>query len=165
MLVEPPGTLEDATASLAELRRPGLVGRLEGWSPEGDLGGWACPWPLQGPAAPLRLHLVLEDLLDPGQRRVIAELMAVQTRPDLLGRCCNGTRVAGDAWVECDSFGWITLCCGCNRVIPPKWLLTKEQRQEMSANGMDAKQLVELNKVLLAEEQEMKAEAVRAQEK
>eukprot|EP00966_Prymnesium_polylepis_P282099 6518806-Prymnesium_polylepis.1 len=35
-----------------------------------------------------------------------------KTRPDLLGRCCNGTRVAGDAWVQCDSFGWITLCCG-----------------------------------------------------
>ena len=88
-----------------------------------------------------------------------------KTRPDLLGRCCNGTRVAGDAWVQCDSFGWITLCCGCNRVIPPKWLLTKEQRQEMSANGMDVKQLVELNKVLLAEEQERKAEAARTQEK
>ncbi|WP_286195450.1 glycosyltransferase [Synechococcus sp. CCAP 1479/9] len=84
MLAEPPGTLEDSTASLAELRRPGLVGRLEGWSPEGGLSGWACPWPLHGQAAPLRLQLVLEDLLDPGQRRVIAELMAVQARPDLL---------------------------------------------------------------------------------
>ena len=41
MLAEPPGTLEGTGAPLAEWRRPGLVGRLEGWSPEGGLGGWA----------------------------------------------------------------------------------------------------------------------------
>lgn len=84
MLAEPPGTLDEATASLAPLRRPGLVGRLEGWSPAGGLSGWACPWPLQPQASPLRLHLVLEDLLDPSGRLAIAELMAAQPRPDLL---------------------------------------------------------------------------------
>ncbi|MCP9931911.1 glycosyltransferase [Cyanobium sp. AMD-g] len=84
MLAEPPGTLETPTASLAEWRRRGLVGRLEGWSPQGGLGGWACPWPLQPQAAPLRLQLVLDDLLDPGQHQLVAELMAAQARPDLL---------------------------------------------------------------------------------
>ncbi|KEF41546.1 MAG: glycosyltransferase [Cyanobium sp. CACIAM 14] len=84
MLVEPPGTVDAATASLAELRRPGLVGRLEGWSPSGGISGWACPWPLQPQAAPLRLLLVLEDLLDPSRRVAVAELMAAQARPDLL---------------------------------------------------------------------------------
>ena len=83
MLAEPPGTLEGTGASLAEWRRPGLVGRLEGWSPEGGLGGWACPWPLQADATPLRLQLLIDDLLVPGQRRLIAELSAAQARPDL----------------------------------------------------------------------------------
>ncbi len=86
MLAEPPGTLEGTSASLAEWRRPGLVGQLEGWSPHSGLTGWACPWPLQPQSAPLRLQLVLDDLLDPGQRRLIAELMAAQARPDLLAR-------------------------------------------------------------------------------
>ncbi|MCP9785177.1 glycosyltransferase [Cyanobium sp. N5-Cardenillas] len=84
MLAEPPGTLEGSGASLAEWRRPGLVGQLEGWSPHSGLTGWACPWPLQPDATPLRLQLVLDDLLDPGQRRLIAEVMAAQARPDLL---------------------------------------------------------------------------------
>ncbi len=84
MLAEPPGTLEGTGACLAEWRRPGLVGRLEGWSPQGGLGGWACPWPLQPNAAPLRLQLVIDDLLDPGQHQLVAELMAAQARPDLL---------------------------------------------------------------------------------
>ncbi len=83
MLAEPPGTLETPTASLAEWRRPGLVGRLEGWSPQGGLCGWACPWPLQPQAAPLHLQMVIDDLLDPGQHQLVAELMAAQARPDL----------------------------------------------------------------------------------
>ncbi len=83
MLAEPPGTLDDTTTSLTELRRPGLVGRLEGWSAESGLSGWACPWPLDSQAPRLRLRLVLEDLLDPGRRLAIAELMAAQARPDL----------------------------------------------------------------------------------
>ncbi|KAF0652689.1 glycosyltransferase [Cyanobium sp. Copco_Reservoir_LC18] len=83
MLAEPPGTLEGSGASLAAWRRPGLVGRLEGWSAEGGLGGWACPWPLQPQAPPLRLQLLIDDLLDPGQRRLVAELTAAQPRPDL----------------------------------------------------------------------------------
>ncbi|AFY28318.1 putative glycosyltransferase [Cyanobium gracile PCC 6307] len=84
MLAEPPGTLDEAIPSLAPLRRPGLVGRLEGWSPAGGVSGWACPWPLQPQAPPLRLHVVLEDLLDPSGRLAIVELMAAQPRPDLL---------------------------------------------------------------------------------
>ncbi len=83
MLAEPPGTLEESSASLAELRRPGLIGQLEGWSSAYGLSGWACPWPLQPKAEPLRFRLVLEDLLDPGRHLFIAELMAAQARPDL----------------------------------------------------------------------------------
>ncbi len=84
MLAEAPGDLEPAKASLAELRRPGLVGRLEGWRPDGSLSGWVCPWPLQTQAPPLRLRLVLEDLLDSSPQLTIAEVMAAQPRPDLL---------------------------------------------------------------------------------
>ncbi|MEA5444026.1 glycosyltransferase [Cyanobium gracile UHCC 0281] len=84
MLAEPPGTLEPSSSLLADRRRPGLVGQLEGWSPSGGLSGWACPWPLQPQGPPLRLQLVLEDLLQPGQRLVVAELMAAEARPDLL---------------------------------------------------------------------------------
>ena len=84
MLAEPPGTLENLPTSLAELRRPGLVGLLQGWSLASGLSGWACPWPLQPQAPPLRLRLVFEDLLDSSQRLLVADLMAAQARPDLL---------------------------------------------------------------------------------
>ncbi|MBD2550671.1 glycosyltransferase [Microcystis elabens FACHB-917] len=84
MLAEPPGTLEPLSSSLVELRRPGLVGQLHGWSPASGLSGWACPWPLQPQAPPLRLRLVFEDLLDSSRRLLVADLMAAQPRPDLL---------------------------------------------------------------------------------
>jgi GT2 family glycosyltransferase len=84
MLAQPFDTLEESPAPLADLRRGSLMGQLEGWSPAGGLSGWACPWPLQPQAAPLRLQLILEDLLDPSLRLPLAELMAGQARPDLV---------------------------------------------------------------------------------
>ena len=76
MVLEPP-------SSLAELRPGRLVGRFDGWNPGAGLSGWACPWPLRPDAPPLRLRLILEDLLQPSLRLSIAELTADLARPDL----------------------------------------------------------------------------------
>ena len=82
MRLEPPSTL-------AELRRGRLVGRFEGWRPGHGLEGWACAWPLRPDAPPLRLRLILEDLLQPSLRLSIAELTADLARSDLLSAGIN----------------------------------------------------------------------------
>ncbi|WP_254216667.1 glycosyltransferase [Synechococcus sp. CCY 9618] len=75
--------LPELSSTLSELRRGSLVGQLEGWSQSGGLSGWACNWPLRPLAEPLRLLLILEDLLQPALRLTISELTADLERPDL----------------------------------------------------------------------------------
>ncbi|WP_231605192.1 glycosyltransferase [Synechococcus sp. CBW1006] len=68
---------------LAEWRRGAFLGHLEGWDATHGLHGWASRWPPAPEAPPLVLQLVLEDLLQPGAFRTLAELVAQQPRPDL----------------------------------------------------------------------------------
>ena len=56
-------------------------------------------------------------------------------------------------------FGWVTLCCGCNQVINPVWILTGAQRTRMQEGGMDRKTLVEANNVLCRELEDMQENA------
>ena len=54
----------------------------------------------------------------------------------LLGKCCGGSRLAGDGrFTECKVYGPVTLCCGCLQIIQPEWLLSPKEREEMQREG------------------------------
>ena len=73
-----------------------------------------------------------------------------EMRSDLLGAwCCSafgGSRVPGDAFTFCSVKGkWITFCCGCQREIPVQWVFSSQERDAMAKEGVEYKQMVQLN--------------------